>query len=76
MARTRVEKLPFETSTHAQGTSDKAFQSERISSQIEAFEKSGGRVEKLGVTPYVDKRAAAKRVEPVPAIPGQRQRTP
>lgn len=71
MARAKIEKFPPRPVAGSHNTSDKSFQSERISSHIDAFEKSGGHVEKLGVTPYVHKRAPSKHIKPIPAVPGK-----
>ncbi len=72
MARTKNENVP--PKRPPTGSHTKAFESDRISSQIDEFEKSGGRVEKLGVTRYVNKPAPAKQAKSVPVIPGARPR--
>jgi hypothetical protein len=54
--------------------SQKSFESERITSQIEAFEKSGGHVEKLGVTPYIHRPAPSKPTKSAPTPPDGRPR--
>ncbi len=72
MASTKNENCPPKGSPA--GSHSKAFESERISSQIDDFEKSGGRVEKLGVTRYANKPAPAKQIKPGPAAPGERTR--
>ena len=61
MARTPSESIPSRgPPPGSHSNSQKYFESERISSQIDAFEKSGGHIERLGVTRYVNKPAPTK----------------
>lgn len=57
------------------GTSDnlhKKIESEQISAHIDAFEKSGGRVEKLGVTRTLQKIGPLATGTPAPVKPKKR----
>ena len=70
MARTKNETAPKGPPPGTQNNSLKSFESERIAAQIDAFEKSGGHIEKLGVTRYEPKPAAnrhSKSASPVTA---------
>ena len=69
MARTKTESTPKGPPPGTQNNSLKSFESERIAAQIDAFEKSGGHIEKLGVTRYEPKPPAAKRTKSAPAAP-------
>lgn len=51
------------------GNLHKHFDSERIADDIAAFEKSGGKVEKLGVTRVLQKIASATEGETPKSIP-------
>lgn len=56
------------------GNLHKHFESERISDDIAAFEKAGGKVEKLGVTRVLQKisPAAPSTAKPAEAAPAKR----
>ena len=72
MARTTNESVPPKgPPPGSHSNSQKYFESERISSQIEAFEKSGGHIEKLGVTRYVNKPTPNKQTASGPSRPAK-----
>nr|WP_325048462.1 hypothetical protein [Dyella psychrodurans] len=48
------------TRSATRATSDKALTSERIASDIAAFNKAGGRIEVLGNTPFLRKPGPAE----------------
>jgi len=72
MARTTNEIVPpTSPPSGSHNNSPKYLESDRISSQIDAFEKSGGHIEKLGVTRYVNKPAPTKPTRSDPARPAK-----
>jgi hypothetical protein len=72
MTRTTNEIVPPKgPPSGSHNNSQKYFESERISSHIDAFEKSGGHIEKLGVTRYVNKPASTKPIMSDPARPAK-----
>ncbi|HEY2396598.1 MAG TPA: hypothetical protein VGH81_11550 [Rudaea sp.] len=67
MARLKSDNVtPKGPPSGTHNNSQKSFESERISLHIEAFERSGGHVEKLGVTPYIHRPAPSKPTKSVP----------
>lgn len=72
--KTKARKAPTGGSA---GNLHKHFDSERIADDIAAFEKSGGRVEKLGITQVLQKISpaadGAAKTPPTP-VPAARKR--
>ena len=59
----------------SEGNSHKRLESERIASDIAEYEKSGGKVEKLGVTRVLQTVEPAKSGEVAKSIPQARPRS-